>query len=458
MRLFGIDRRSSLPPGPRTPALVQTLQMAYQMDAFLSRLHQRFGDIFTIRTSIWGAIIVVAAPDDIRSVLTGDVDTYRFGEHARELGMNAIVGSTSFLFKDGDEHREQRREVAPPFHVREVGRNVDRIVDIAREEVRRWPVGEPFALLPRTRGIAIDVTLSILIGVRGERAAVLRDLLPLVAGAPRVAMLWRPARRLPAWRRYARLHERVCTLLREEIAVRRPAPDLAERSDVLSMVMARNPEWNDDELIDLMLLLLVAGHESSATALAWMFERLVRHPDVLDRLYRAVDSDDTEAAEQLLDATVRETLRIRPITFAASRRVTNPVELGGYAIPAGVIAMAGNGLVQQSPRWFDDPESFRPERFLTDTITNNTWVPFGGGARRCLGASLAMLEMTAVLRVVLEEVEFETTTEQAEKTAARSVVLTPARGARTTIRRRRGGAPTGQQPGAAASPDGGCAR
>jgi cytochrome P450 len=428
------------PPGPKIPALLQTVLMGYGMGGFLDRCHRRYGDFFVVRTVMWGKIYVTVAPDDIKSVFTGSTDTFRFGEHARELGVDQIVGPQSLLFLDGEPHREQRRRVSAPFQAKAVRDNIGTIADIAAEEVATWPVGTPFQLLPHMREIAIQVILRIVIGASGERIDQLREILPKVANSPRVPMLFPPARKLPGWRRYERVRDEGRRLITAEIADRRRCADLSERTDILSMLVASEQEsdqpMEDGALVDLMLLLLVAGHESSATALSWIFERLVRCPDVLARLRDALDGDDPAYTEALLDATVRETLRLRPVILLTSRRVRRPTTLGGHRIPAGALVMTASAQVHQSPKWFDQPERFRPERFLTDDIDTHAFVPFGGGPRRCLGANLAMVEMSTVLRAVLERVEFAPATTRGERPAPRHVTLTPSEGATVTVSRR----------------------
>jgi cytochrome P450 len=410
--------------------------LAGGMQPFLRSCHRRYGDCFTIRTIKWGTLVFVSDPLLIKQVLTGDPTVFHFGQHALDLGIDAVIGPKAFLFEEEDAHRRLRRRVSAPFRGQAVRRNGATIVAITEENVRQWPVGSPFPLHPPMRALALEVILRVVIGTTDPvRLRALREVLPAVADVGRLPMMFPVLRPLPPWQRYLRVRSRARELLRAEIADRQRTADLSDRTDVLSMLVRcedGEDQLDEHELLDLLNFLLIAGHESTATSLSWVFERVLRHPEVLARLYDAVHSDD----DAYLDAVVRETLRIRPVTFMTARQLVKPVALAGYQLPAGVSVMTATGLVHMSERAYGDPEVFRPQRFLTDDIDPYAWIPFGGGPRRCLGAALATFEIKTVLRTVLSKVELVPTHARSERVRMRHVTFAPAEGARAVVRRR----------------------
>jgi hypothetical protein len=316
--------------------------------------------------------------------------------------------------------------------------------ELALADVERWPIGRPFAVHDRMQAITLEAILRLVIGVRDpDRAERLRRALPAVLGVSLMALFaesgnprlfaTRPAQRLLPW---LRARHAVNALLDEEIAAHRADP--GDRDDVLAMLMATQDEQGDaltdEEVRDQLLTLLVAGHETSATALAWCFERLVRHPDVLARLREELAGGDGDA---YLGAVVDETLRVRPVVDQVTRKLAEPLTLGGHALPAGTLVGASILGVQRSAV-FPEPDRFRPERFLDGDVPSYAHIPFGGGARRCIGASFALMEMKVVLRAVLERVELATTTARPERAVRhRRFTVTPSRGGRITVLARR---------------------
>jgi cytochrome P450 len=289
--------------------------------------------------------------------------------------------------------------------------------------------------------ITLEAILRIVIGTRDERRldALRRALPPVVnTGFMTAAAMIRPSllQRWP-WRGVRRARAEADRLLRAEIADCRADPALAERTDVLAMLVRATDEdgrgMTDTELRDQLMTLLLAGHETTATALSWTFERLVRHPDVLARAVRAAD----EGNDEYLDAIVRESLRVRPVIFDVARKLAAPVELAGHRLPAGVTVAPAIGLVQRAARHWPDPLRFDPDRMVGAVPSPTTWLPFGGGGRRCLGATFAQVEMRVVLREVLRRVELDPTTARSERRRAKHITLVPHRGARIRIRARR---------------------
>jgi cytochrome P450 len=415
---------SHLPPGPRTPRLIQTRLLWGGADRYLAHLQRRYGRIFTIRAFPWGTAVVVNDTDLVKQVFTGDPAVFHAGDGNSMLA--PVLGLRSVLVLDEDEHLQARKRLLPPFHGEAVRRYGDVIERIVAEEVQRWPLERPFALHPRMRAITLEVILQAVIGVTdATRLRALRDLLPRTAAlGPGIMVMWAvPAlEHVGPWRRYRRTVADANSVLREEIAARRRDPRLEEREDVLSLLV-RAGETDDEELRDQIMTLLLAGHETTTTGLAWAFERLLRNPEVLAR---AKEGDDA-----YLDAVVAETLRVRPVIPAVLRQLQAPIELGGFSVPAGVTIMPAITLVHSDPDRYPEPERFMPERFLENgKATTYTWIPFGGGRRRCLGAAFASLEMRIALRTILARATLRADRARDEKVRNHHITLVPARGAR----------------------------
>jgi cytochrome P450 family 135 len=306
--------------------------------------------------------------------------------------------------------------------------------------VARWPVGEQFPLYPRMQRLTLEVILRTVIGVHDKRRlAALRAALPpmLEIGSP-VELIPPPKvlLRFGMWRRRAQRRAAALALLTQEITRCRTDPRLEQRTDALAMLVrsvdSTGAQMPDDELVDQLVTLLLAGHDTTATALSWAFERLTRHPELLARTARAaVDGDDA-----WLDAVCKESLRVRPVVFEFGRKLTTDLQLGEYHIPAGVILAPSINLVHHSSRYYSEPDEFEPQRFLDRRPDPAVWLPFGGGVRRCLGATFAQVEMRTVLREVLRKVELAATTAPDEPVRARHVTMVPRQGALVTVRRR----------------------
>lgn len=419
-------------PGPRLPAAVQTPLMWGLPRWWLDRCHRRYGDVFAVRAAPLGAIVFLADPDDIRTVFAGDPATYRAGEGNTVVG--GVVGESSVLLLDGPEHRERRRQLLPPFHRDAVRRQAEQMAAIAAADVATWPLRREFPVAPRMSAITLEVILRIVIGSRenGRLAALRRALPPVVnTGFMTAAAMISPSLlERKAWAGVRRARAEADRLLRAEIADCRADPALDERTDVLAMlVRSTDAPMTDKELRDQLMTLLLAGHETTATALSWTLERLVRHPDVLARAVRAADEGDDE----YLDAIVKESLRVRPVLFDVARKLAAPVELGGHRLPAGVTVAPAIGLVQRSARHHPDPLGFDPDRMVGAALSPTTWLPFGGGGRRCLGATFAQVEMRVVLREILRRVELAPTASRSERQRAKHITLVPHRGARIRV-------------------------
>jgi cytochrome P450 len=433
---------SPLPPGPPLPRSVQTVLMLRYWPRFVAACRRRYGSVFTLRIATLGTVVYLDDPADIKTVFAGDPTTYHAGEANSVLA--GFVGESSVLVIDEDLHRDRRRLMIAPFQRDAVARQAAVISEIAAANIARWPVGTEFPVAPKMSEITLEVILRTVIGATDPaRLAALREVMPrlLNLGSWASLSIANPdlQRRRP-WR-YVRRHiVEADRLLYAEIADRRADPDLAKRTDVLAMLVRASHDdgrtMTDSELRDQLMTLLAAGHDTTATALSWTLERLIRHPGQLGKAVRAADASAAgdPAGDEYLDAIAKETLRIRPVIFDVGRVLTQPVELAGYRLPAGVMVAPGIGLVHASPEQYPDPDRFDPGRMLGATLSPTTWLPFGGGNRRCLGASFAMTEIRVVLREVLCRLELRTTAAQGERQKVKHVILTPHRGARIYVR------------------------
>lgn len=414
-----------LPPGPPFPMPVQTALWLGRPIGFMEWCDRRYGDVFTLRLAFGPPTVVVSDPPLVERVLT------LAPEQATAGGENAILapllGERSVLMLDGAEHLRQRRLLLPFFHGERLRQQVRAIESIATAEVERWPRRRPFALLPRMRAITFEVILRVVFGIRDPaRLDALRSRLDrlLRMGSSWMVLPWvqRDLGPLSPWGRFVRLRASVGALLRDETR-RRPA----DAGGVIDLLLGTMTE---DELVDELVTLLVAGHETTATSLAWCFELLLRRPELVDRLRDELSAGST----RLLDAVVRETLRVRPVFRLLSRRLRAPLDLGGFALPAGVAVGANVYLAQRRADRYPDPDAFRPERFLEAAAPPpGAWVAFGGGIRRCVGASFATAEMAAVVRTVLAHARLRPASPRPERVRLHAVIMVPSHGARAVL-------------------------
>ena len=428
-----------LPPGPALPRTLQTIGWWSRTVPFLERCRARYGTRFTVRLLQSPPFVYHSEPDHIREIFTAPPEVLHPGEGARLL--EPVVGANSVILLDEKAHLSQRKLMLPAFHGEKMQRLSGLMRDVTVREVERWPRDEPVTLHPRLQALTLEIILQAVFGLAsGERLDAMRERLTgiLQFGA-------RPASTLPmlqrgrAWRRFERGRDEADAMIFETIEERRADGDGADRDDVLAMLLEARHEDGSPmsplELRDELMTLLVAGHETTASELAWAFERLTRTPEVLARLTEEIDSGDDDA---YVTATVQETLRRRPVLpNAAPRLVVEPVEIGGWRYEPGVSLIADAYLVHHDPDVYPDPYAFRPERFLDEQPGTYTWIPFGGGRRRCLGASFALLEMKIVLREVLARNELAPATPQAEGARRRSITLSPKAGSRAVLRARR---------------------
>jgi cytochrome P450 len=432
---------TTLPPGPRLPAAVQAALMLRYWPSFIAGCRRRYGSVFTVNLAGLGKIVYVDDPADVKTVFAGDPAVFHAGEANSMLG--GLLGSTSVLVVDDDVHRDRRRLMMAPFHRDAVSKQAGVMAEIAAENIAGWPVGREFPVAPQMSQLTLEVILRTVIGASdAERLAALREIMPklLTLNAWETLAIANPKlqRRRP-WRKVRDRIDAADRLLHAEIADRRADPDLAERTDALAMLIRANEDgrsMSDVELRDQLMTLLVAGHDTTATALSWTLERLTRHPG---HLAKAVEAANASAAgdvsgDDYLDALGKEVLRIRPVVFDVGRVLTKDTEVAGYRLPAGVMVAPGIGLIHASADLYPDPQRFDPDRMLGASLSPTTWLPFGGGNRRCLGATFSLVELRVVLREVLRRVELATTTAAAERQRVKAVILVPHRGARIRVK------------------------
>jgi cytochrome P450 len=429
------------PPGSRLPALAQAVRYARDPLGFLTHLQRRYGDIFTLSFPYFGRLVYVADPALVKAVFTGPADRFHAGE-ANATVLEPALGPNSVLTLDDAPHMQQRKLLLPPFHGERIERYGELIREVTLREMESWPVGEPFALRPHTQRITLAVIMRAVFGVHAEeRLARFARLIDAFAGRVNAItvfpMLRRDLGRWSPWTRFLRAREALDEFIYEEIALGRAETGTAERErdDVLSLLLAARHDdgspMSDEELRDELVTVLGAGHETTATALAWAMERLLRNPRVLGCLRESLAGGEVE----YLDATIKETLRTRPVIVDVARKLTAPANVGGYELRAGTFVMPAIAALHYREDLFPEPEEFRPERFLDGKADTYAWIPFGGGVRRCIGAAFAEYEMRIVLREFLERAELRAPDPKPEKVKVRNITLAPGKGTMVSLDR-----------------------
>nr|WP_231336384.1 cytochrome P450 [Actinomadura graeca] len=425
-----------MPPGPRLPATLQTILYSRYRHRLFPLLRRHYGDAFTLRLTMPARrLVVLSDPDDIRTVFAGSGEALHAGEGNAIMG--PALGRHSVLLADEDAHRRFRRLLMPVFSAAALRGYEGLVTELARAEAARWPRDRAFRVHPRMRALTLETILRVVFGVTDrDRLAGMRPLVRALADIGPITLLGLPYPalcRVGPWRPYVAAQRRLDELLYAEVADRRRAPDLPERTDVLSRLVraasAGDDGLTDRELRDQMITLLLAGHETTATALAWTLHELAHDPSPLARAERAADAGDDE----YLAAVVKESLRLRPVVHEVARVLTRPMTVAGHPLPAGATVMPAIGLVHGDAGHHPRPGCFHAERFAGAQPAAYTWIPFGGGERRCLGAGFALLEATVVLREVLRRHHPRPAGRRREAQRARNVTLVPARGARLVM-------------------------
>ena len=429
------------PPSSRLPAPIQTLGVVARPVPFFEWCRRRYGETFTLRVLRAGELVFISDPPSLKRLFGADRrNTIAPG---RNVVLRPILGDRSLLLQEGEEHLRRRKLMLPPFHGERM-RAYEAVMSRAtNREIDSWPVGSEFKLHPSMQAITLEVILSAVFGVEeGARRDSLRanliGILATTRSPAAIGMTIDRMRRLPRYRRVAEMIATADRILFEEIAERRADPHLSDREDILSMLVAARfedgSEMNDAELRDQLMTLLMAGHETTATGLAWAFDLLFRAPEKLDRLHDEVAGDRGTA---YLDAVIRETLRLRPVVPFVGRQLREAAELGGYDLAPGTIVMPAIYLTHTRPDVYPRPYEFRPERFLDGGPDTFGWLPFGGGTRRCIGAAFAELEMRVVLSTILRRATLRAASEKAERMVRRNVTLSPRGGTPAILVERR---------------------
>jgi cytochrome P450 len=427
----------NLPPGPRQPVLLQTLANWSRPTAFIEGARARYGRRFTVRMLGQPPQVMISDPDEVKQVLTAPPDVLHPGEGASIL--EPVVGPNSVILLDEDPHLRQRKLLLPAFHGERMQALYGLMEELARDEIETWPLDREIELHPRFQRLTLEIILRAVFGLeRGSQLAELRGLLtelltfgesPLSLLPPLPGLLGRVGP--PA--RMQKVSERVDAIIYELIDERRAAP--GEGVDVLALLLGARHEddtpMSPQELRDELVTALVAGHETTASQLAWTFVALARAPEVQARLRAEIDAD---GGEDYLNATITEAMRLHPvIPNAEPRYVKKPIEVGAVTYPPGVTLFVSAYLVHHDPEIYPDPYAFRPERFLENPPGTYTWLPFGGGRRRCLGAAFAQQEMRIVVREMLARFEVRALQVEGERTRRRAITFSPERGARVML-------------------------
>jgi cytochrome P450 len=425
---------TELPPGPRLPRIVQTAGFVFGGPRFLNACRRRYGSAVTFSTLFDSRFVIVFDPALVKQVFQGSNDELHAGEANALLG--PVLGERSVLLLDGSEHLRHRKLLLPPFHGTRMQSYAETMHTATDHEIDRWPVGEPFALLPSMRSLTLRVIVEAVFGYGPgpEQQQLAHHLGAMVAplsaprGLPLMLLLGRLGSGRSTATEFEQRRKRVDELLFAEISKRRAEPDLAERDDVFSALLLAEDEdgerLTDEEIRDELLTLLLAGHETTATGLAWTFDLLLHAPQLLAR---AAERDN-----EYLDAVIKEALRIRPVIPGIGRVVhKEPFRLNGYVIPPGVEINPSIRMIHRDPTLYPNPSRFDPERFLAhDAPDTYTWVPFGGGTRRCLGASFAQMEMRVVLARVLERTALTAADPELDEVRFSAITLSPRNGVR----------------------------
>jgi cytochrome P450 len=437
-----------LPPGPSAPALVQGIAMWTRPLASLERSRAKYGKRFTTRFPFTPPFVLIADPDQVKEIYTAPPDVLHPGEGARVL--EPIVGMNSVILLDGDAHMEQRKLMLPAFHGERMERLTDLVASVTEDEIGSWE-GD-VGLHSRLQALTLEIILRAVFGLDpGPRLDALRENLTRLLDYGRSPLTLIPGptdpdrrdRQMRAFNRagplkgFLDVREKIDELIFQQIRERRDEAGEA-RDDVLAMLLdARHEDgepMSDQEIRDELLTLLVAGHETTASSLGWAFERLGHEPEALARLTDEVREGD---GEDYLLATIQETLRRRPVLpNTAPRLVKKPITVGGWDYPVGCCLVANAYLIHHDPEIYPEPYAFRPERFLEQKPGTYTWIPFGGGRRRCLGMSFAMLEMRIVIREVLRAYDLGEARDGHEPPRRRNITVTPGRGSRVRLARR----------------------
>lgn len=437
---------NGLPPSLPLPAVIQTYLMWRSPFTYMERCRRHYGNRFTFRMTNFPRLVFLSDPAEIRAMVTAPADMLYPGEGGTTI--TPIVGASSFMLLDEDEHLHGRRAVLPALHKHIIHRHADWVIAIAQRAVASWPRDLAFPLHPRLRALTLEVILRRIFTWREpgceDRLRVLQDRVLAMLSVTGSLVLPEPILRhgpgRTVWKRFLRQRSESDDLIYALIDERRGARG-AGSGDALAMLLeARNMDGSSmsrRQVRDNLMSLILAGHETTASQLAWAFQLLAHNPAVQGRL---IDEIDADAGDEYLTATVQEVLRHRPVfLFAIPRAVKRPIEIGGWTYEPPAHLLACIYLLHHDPEIYPEPDEFRPERFLEGQPSPQTWLPWGGGRKRCPGSHLAMLEMKTVLRTVLQSTTVSPASRRMEHPRWRSVIVTPHAGSRVVLRRRERG-------------------
>lgn len=435
------------PPRIRWPRAVQVAWFGQRQWQFVFHHRRKLGEVFHANGYVRGGAAITGHPDHVRSLFTASPDLVP--TLATESPLRPVLGPNSVLTANGPRHLRQRKLLLPPFHGEAIAHYQQMISDAAEREIERWPIGRPFALAPRMQAVTLDVIMGGIFGIEGRprrgtpeyalRLAIREVLRSSTMPGAKLAELMQIGHDEPiGLTRVALLIPDRC--IYAVIAKRRREANLEQRRDIMSLIMRARTEdggsLSDRELRDELMTLVLAGHETTANQLAWAWERLVRHPEAHERLREAVRGEDLDAGE-VVEATITEAMRVRPVIPMTGRRLAVPWRLGDYAIPADTAVGISILAVHHRDDLYPEPFSFRPERWLGAKPGTYGWLPFGGGTRRCLGAALAMAEQRVVLAAMVRRLDIGAADPRPERPKHRNVTMIPARGGRVIVRSRR---------------------
>jgi cytochrome P450 len=434
------------------PSALQAIGWALRPLPFMESSRRRYGDIFTLRVRRGRPWVFLSDPEDVGKVLTITPELVRAGAAEANPLLRPLLGSRSVMLLDEPEHMTHRRFILPSFHGQRMRGYGEMMEQVAREEIARWPVGEPFALWPRMQAISNEVVMRATFGsTDGERMQRLRSLLGRLTdwlndSGRLMGLAIFGSRWLTRNPRFKEMIAPVEAALLDEVRRRRASPGRPEEEGILSMLEQAYDEngspMTEQELRDELITMLSDG--PTATSLSWAFERLLRHPAKMERLRAEVLAGEEET---YAEAVVKEILRLCPAVPLVMRGLVEPMRLGGYEIPAGTIVAPCIHLVHHREDIYPRPFSFMPERFLDSPPENYTWLPFGSGVRRCVAAQFAPMEMRRVMQTVLQEVELGPAPASAsgQRATRSSVAFAPGDQAPVVVKRRLGGARAAQR-------------
>jgi len=441
-----VVRSNELPPGPPLPTILQSIGLLRYRHQFIPAMHRRYGDVFSIRILPEGRrLVVFNRPEHVKEIFAGDPEVFHAGKGNAILG--PVMGEHSLLLVDGQQHKRARKLLMPAFNGHALRGYEDLVIGLTKAEVGRWREGEAFESLQRMNALTLEVILQVVFGVTDEtRLAQLRPLVNKTVNIPPLIFLgwgFPKLQKYGPWRRTIENQVELDRVIFAEIAERREATDLADRSDVLSRLLQVRDEdaadgsgaLSDEELRDQLVTLLLAGHETTATALAWALHELGKDADQEAKARDAASAGDTD----YLEAVLKESMRLHPVIPMVVRHLMAPATIGGTDLPRGANVAASILLAHESEASHPDHTRFRPERFLDGEVATNTWIPFGGGVRRCIGAGFSLMEGVAVLREVLTTYDVAIPAGTTEVPKVRNITSVPRHGARIVVTRRRPG-------------------